>query len=60
MPLLVNVGADLGHSLSDELEEILDGPPISYVKAALVGLSGAMEHGAAVLHRKFGKSVRTH
>jgi hypothetical protein len=37
---------------------MLAGPPVCYGKAALVGASGAMEHGAAVLHPKLGKPVR--
>jgi hypothetical protein len=50
--------ANLGQFLADELVKMLDGPPICYGKAALVGSSGAMEHGAAVLHPKLGKAVR--
>lgn len=55
---LFDLGATLGQTLASELMEILDGPPICYGKAALVGSSGAMEHGAAVLHPTLGKPVR--
>jgi hypothetical protein len=55
---LFQVGAELGHTLSTELVNILDGPPVCYGKAALVGASGAMEHGSAVLHPTLGKPVR--
>ena len=55
---LFDVGAKLGHSLAEELVKMLEGPPVCYGKAALVGSSGAMEHGAAVLHPKLGKPVR--
>lgn len=55
---LFEVGAALGHSLTTDLMEMLDGPPQCYGKAALVGSSGAMEHGAAVLHPALGKPVR--
>jgi hypothetical protein len=55
--LLMN-WANLGQLLADELVKMLDGPPICYGKAALVGSSGAMEHGAAVLHPKLGNPVR--
>jgi hypothetical protein len=55
---LFDVGARLGGSLSGELVEMLSGPPVCYGKAALVGSSGALEHGAAVLHPKLGKPVR--
>jgi hypothetical protein len=43
---------------AQELADILDCPPVSYGKMALVGASGAMEHGAAVLHPTLGKPVR--
>jgi len=55
---LFDVGAQLGQSLAGELVKMLEGPPICYGKAALVGSSGVMEHGAAVLHPKLGKPVR--
>lgn len=55
---LFEFGAVLGASLTSELVSMLSGPPICYGKAALVGSSGAMEHGAAVLHPRLGKPVR--
>jgi len=55
---LFGVGAQLGQSLTEELVIMLGGAPICYGKAALVGASGAMEHGAAVLHPALGKPVR--
>lgn len=55
---LFDVGAQLGQSLTEVLVTMLDGPAICYGKAALVGTSGAMEHGAAVLHPALGKPVR--
>ena len=55
---LFDVGAQLGQSLAEELVKMLDRPPVCYGKAALVGSSGAMEHGAAVLHPALGKPVR--
>lgn len=55
---LFDVGARLGQSLTEELATLLTAPPICYGKAALVGASGAMEHGAAVLHPALGKPVR--
>ena len=55
---LFDVGAQLGQSLTQELVNMLDGPPVCYGKAAPVGSSGAMEHGAAVLHPALGKPVR--
>jgi hypothetical protein len=55
---LFDVGAQLGASMTRELVQMLSGPVLCYGKAALVGASGAMEHGAAVLHPKLGKPVR--
>ena len=55
---LFEVGATLGQTLTEELVKMLGKPPICYGKAALVGSSGAMEHGAAVLHPALGKPVR--
>ncbi|WP_299734609.1 amino acid synthesis family protein [uncultured Roseobacter sp.] len=56
---LFDVGARLGGSLTKELVGILGAPAVCYGKAALVGSSGAMEHGAALLHPALGKPVRT-
>jgi len=58
LSLLFDVGAQLGQRLSGELVEMLVGSPVCYGKAALIGSSGAMEHGAALLHPKLGKPVR--
>ncbi len=55
---LFDVGAQLGQSLTQELVNTLEQPPVSYGKAALVGSAGTMEHGAAVLHPAPGKPVR--
>lgn len=56
---LFEIAAELGPSLSEELVSTLPNAAVSYGKAALVGASGAMEHGAAVLHPKLGAPVRT-
>lgn len=55
---LFEVSAELGQFLADELVNMLSVAPVCYGKAALVGSSGAMEHGAAVLHPALGKPVR--
>ncbi len=55
---LFDVGAKLGVSLTQELVSMLGMPAVCYGKAALVGSSGAMEHGAALLHPALGKPVR--
>lgn len=55
---LFDVGARLGASLTQELVHMLEAPVVCYGKAALVGSSGLMEHGAALLHPALGKPVR--
>ena len=55
---LFMIGAELGETLTPQLVAMLGGPPLCYGKAALVGASGAMEHGAALLHPRLGKPVR--
>jgi hypothetical protein len=55
---LIGYGAGLGAQLADEALSVLGAPAVSYGKAALVGVHGAAEHGAAILHPRFGKPVR--
>ena len=55
---LFDVGAQLGGALTQELVHMLGTPAVCYGKAALVGSSGAMEHGATLLHPALGKPVR--
>lgn len=55
---LFGIAEELGPILTEELVKMLDGPPVCYGKAAMVGASGAMEHGAAVLHPRLGAPVR--
>lgn len=51
-------GAELGSLLVKEALAILPGVAICYGKAAIVGTSGDIEHGAAVLHPRMGKPMR--
>ena len=44
--------------LMKDLVALLPRPPISYGKAAIVGLSGEIEHGGAVIHSRLGKPIR--
>jgi len=41
-----------------ELVALLGGQAVSYGKAAVVGVNGEMEHGAAVLHPQLGKPMK--
>ena len=55
---LFDVSGQLGERLMGEAVDMLAGSPISYGKAAIVGVDGEMEHGGAVLHPKLGKPMR--
>ncbi|WP_306148557.1 MULTISPECIES: amino acid synthesis family protein [unclassified Roseibium] len=56
---LFESGAMLGEKLAADVVKSLGGPAVSYGKAAIVGLDGIAEHGAALLHPRFGKPVRS-
>ncbi len=55
---LFEVGASLGAELAEEAINLLGRPPVSYGKAAIVGIGGDMEHGGAVIHPRLGKPMR--
>ena len=55
---LVPIGAELGELLVKEALKALAHPAISYGKAAIVGVSGDIEHAAAILHPRMGKPMR--
>ncbi len=55
---LFDVGKSLGESLMPEVVKLLGGTPRSYGKAAMVGVNGDPEHGAAVIHPKLGAPMR--
>jgi hypothetical protein len=55
---LFDMGGALGDRLMAEAVGMLGGPPVSYGKAALVGVAGDMEHGGAMIHPKLGKPMR--
>lgn len=55
---LFEIGAELGQRLAEEAVALLKGPPVSYGKAAIVGVSGDMEHGGAVIHPRLGAPMR--
>ena len=55
---LFEAGAALGERLMPELVRLLDGPPVSYGKGALVGVDGEMEHGGACVHPMLGRPMR--
>jgi len=58
MGMLVPLGAELGVRLAEEAAAALNSPARSYGKAAIVGSSGEIEHGAAIMHPRMGKPMR--
>ena len=55
---LFDLGGRLGEQLMSKAVGLLTGPPVSYGKAALVGVAGDLEHGGAMIHPKLGKPMR--
>lgn len=55
---LFEIGAELGERLADRAIRLLDRAPVSYGKAAIVGVHGDMEHGGAVIHPRLGAPMR--
>ena len=55
---LFDVSGQLDERLMGDAVDMLAGSPVSYGKAAIVGVDGEMEHGGAVLHPKLGKPMR--
>src|SRR5690349_24354404 len=50
-------GAELGQMVMKDLVALLPRPACAYGKAAIVGASGEMEHGAAMIHPKLGQPM---
>lgn len=55
---VVPFGAVLGEQLAQEALKWLERPVVAYGKAAIVGTSGDVEHGAAIVHPQMGKPMR--
>ncbi len=55
---LFDLGGRLGEQLMSKAVGLLTGPPVSYGKAAIVGVAGDLEHGGAMIHPKLGKPMR--
>lgn len=55
---LFDIGGQLGELLIGDAVEMLSGPPVSYGKAAIIGVAGDLEHGGAMIHPKLGKPMR--
>lgn len=55
---LIEMGEFLGGYLGRRAVSVLDAPVQSYGKAAIVGMHGELEHAAALLHPRLGKTLR--
>ena len=55
---LFDMGGQLGERLMKDAVDMLSNPPVSYGKAAIVGIAGDLEHGGAMIHPKLGKPMR--
>jgi hypothetical protein len=55
---LFDIGAQLGEMLMTRAVSMLAHSPVSYGKAAIIGVDGDMEHGGAMIHPKLGKPMR--
>lgn len=55
---LFDLGGRLGGELMAEAVALLGAAPVSYGKAAIVGVAGDFEHGGAMIHPKLGKPMR--
>ena len=55
---LFDVGKSLGETIMPEVVKLLGGAPRAYGKAAIVGATGDIEHGAALLHPRLGAPMR--
>jgi hypothetical protein len=55
---LFDIGGQLGERLMGDAVEMLSGTPVSYGKAAIIGVAGDLEHGGAMIHPKLGKPMR--
>jgi len=55
---LFDISGELGERLMGEAVAMLGRDPVSYGKAAIVGIDGDLEHGGATIHPKLGKPMR--
>ena len=55
---LFDLGGTLAEQMMADAVSALPKPPVSYGKAAIVGVAGDLEHGGAMIHPKLGKPMR--
>jgi hypothetical protein len=56
--VLTDLGPAIAAAYLPQAAALLPGRTVAYGKAAIVGVHGEVEHGAAVLHPKLGKTMR--
>ena len=59
LELLIDLGLDLAQRYYPRAISLLPQPAVAYGKSAIVGIAGDLEHGAAVMHPKLGKGMRS-
>ena len=55
---LFDISGALGEKLMGDAVAMLGAEPVSYGKAAIVGVDGDLEHGGATIHPKLSKPMR--
>lgn len=55
---LFEMGMQLADNMAGQIVDLLPAKATSYGKAAIVGVGGAMEHGAGIVHPGLGKPMR--
>lgn len=58
LSLFFDLGQELGEILSGEAVAALGAQAVGYGKAAIVGVHGEIEHGAALIHPRLGTPMR--
>lgn len=58
LDVLIDASPTLADIYFPQAVVLLQAPAIAYGKAAIVGVNGDLEHGAALLHPKLGKAMR--
>lgn len=58
LDVLIELGPSLAELYYPQAVSLLSGQAVAYGKAAIVGVNGDLEHGAALLHPKLGKAMR--
>ena len=58
LDVLIDLSPLLAERYYPQAVALLAGAAVAYGKAAIVGVNGDLEHGAALLHPKLGKAMR--